>query len=234
MVRALLMGCGVALFLWARLGRPDLSPVVGPAIDRGQALAGTALAQLQAALPTQPPPTLNGTPVPVPVTMVPGFVPPPPPSAAPAMSDAGPVGCPVMPASGRVVMTQGYGVGSHAPAAIWGAVDLVVDGDGDGVAEPGASWDAPIVATHDGTVTATPNSNPAGNHVWVTSPDGVWKTGYSHLSQILVSTGQTVRAGEQIGLLGSTGMSSGPHLDYQVWRGGTNVDPTGLVDPCFL
>ena len=126
-------------------------------------------------------------------------------------------------------MTQGYGVGTHAPAATWGAVDLAVDGDGDGYAEAESSWDSPIVATHDGVVVVTLNSHPAGNHVWVKHPDGVWKTGYSHMSSVSVSSGQSVRAGEQIGFLGSTGMSSGPHLDYQVWRSGVNVDPTYMV-----
>ncbi len=47
---------------------------------------------------------------------------------------------------GAVVMTQGYGVGSHAPAHIWGAIDLAVDGDGDGSAEPGPSWGAALSA----------------------------------------------------------------------------------------
>ena len=42
-----------------------------------------------------------------------------------------PFGCPVQPNAGRVVMTQGYGVGTHAPTAIWGAIDLAVDGNGD-------------------------------------------------------------------------------------------------------
>lgn len=151
--------------------------------------------------------------------------------AAPAfaLTEHGPIGCPVRPAAGQVVITQGYGVGTHAPAAIWGAVDLAVDGDGDGVAEPGASWYAPVVATHDGHVTVTLNSHPGGNHVWVDEPGGVWRTGYSHLALVTVVSGQFVRAGEQIGLIGSTGVSSGPHLDYQVWREGVNIDPTWLV-----
>jgi murein DD-endopeptidase MepM/ murein hydrolase activator NlpD len=145
------------------------------------------------------------------------------------LSEAGPLGCPVQPAAGRVVITQGYGVGSHAPAETWGAVDLAVDGNGDGYAEPGASWYAPVVATHDGIVTASLDSYPAGNHVWVNEPAGVWRSGYAHLAIVTVASGQFVRAGEQIGMIGSSGVSSGPHLDYQVWRGGTNIDPTSLV-----
>ncbi|NTU84383.1 MAG: M23 family metallopeptidase [Chloroflexales bacterium] len=145
------------------------------------------------------------------------------------LSEQGPLGCPVKPARGAVVMTQGYGVGTHAPAEIWGAIDLAVDGDGDGYAEVASSWYVPIVATHDGTVTVSLDSDPAGNNVSISEPGGVWRTSYSHLALVTVVSGQFVRAGEQIGLMGSTGKASGPHLDYQVWRGGVNIDPTALV-----
>lgn len=115
----------------------------------------------------------------------------------------------------NTVMTQGYGVGSHAPAATWGAVDLAIDGNGDGAADPDGSWDHPIYATHDGVVAVTSNSYPAGNHVWVANDE--FRTGYAHLSRFAVDSGQQVRRGDLIGYIGSTGMSSGPHLDYQVW-----------------
>jgi len=145
------------------------------------------------------------------------------------LDEAGPHGCPVQPATGRVVITQGYGVGSHTPTAIWGAIDLAVDGNGDGVAEPEASWYAPVVATHDGRVRVTLDSYPAGHHVWVLAADGIWRTGYSHLAIVTVIDGQQIQAGDMIGLMGSTGFASGPHLDYQVWRGEVNIDPTTLV-----
>lgn len=188
-----------------------------------------AILELRAALPepavspdlllaTTPPETVAPAPLPT-IEPAPAFI----------LTDAGPLGCPVKPTTGRVVITQGYGVGTHAPAAIWGAVDLAVDGNGDGYADEAGSWYQPIVATHDGTVTVTLNSHPAGNHVWIADPTGVWRTGYSHLAIVTVVSGQFVRAGEQIGMLGSTGMSTGPHLDYQVWRNGVNLDPTGLV-----
>lgn len=186
-------------------------------LTKRAALLGEALSP---ALAAGPAPGEEVAPAPLPVI-----------EAAPAfvLTEQGPVGCPVRPTAGRVVMTQGYGVGTHAPAAIWGAVDLAVDGDGDGYAEVGPSWYAPIVATHDGHVTVSLDSFPAGNHVWVDEPGGVWRTGYAHMALVTVVSGQFVRAGDQIGLLGSTGNSSGPHLDYQVWRSGVNVDPTWLV-----
>jgi murein DD-endopeptidase MepM/ murein hydrolase activator NlpD len=135
----------------------------------------------------------------------------------------------------NTVMTQGYGVGTHAPAEIWGAVDLALDGTGDGRADPTGTWNQPVYATHYGVVKVTPNSYPAGNHVWVTND--AYRTGYAHLADFVVTNGQVVEAGDMIGYIGSTGMSSGPHLDYQVWeqRGGAwvNVNPLdyGALDP---
>ncbi|PDV99509.1 M23 family metallopeptidase [Candidatus Chloroploca asiatica] len=114
------------------------------------------------------------------------------------------------------VMTQGYGVGTHAPAHVWGAIDLAIDSTGNGMADPQGSWNHPIYATHDGVVTVTPNSYPAGNHVWIVND--AYRTGYAHLATFTVSNGQVVARGDLIGTMGSTGMSSGPHLDYQVWE----------------
>jgi murein DD-endopeptidase MepM/ murein hydrolase activator NlpD len=125
----------------------------------------------------------------------------------------------------NAVMTQGYGVGSHAPASIWGAVDLALDGDGDGQADPQGSLGAPVYATHRGVVHLARDTWPAGNHIWV---EGVrFKTGYSHLKDFApgLQDGQMVERGQLIAYIGSTGSSSGPHLDYQVWRDGVNVNP---------
>lgn len=116
----------------------------------------------------------------------------------------------------NVVMTQDYGVGSHAPAHIWGAIDLALDGNGDGQADPNGSTGQPIYATHSGAVRVTPNSWPAGNHVWVINSR--YKTGYAHLQDFTVTSGDIVQRGDIIGYMGSSGQSSGPHLDYQVWQ----------------
>ncbi|NTV66014.1 MAG: M23 family metallopeptidase [Oscillochloris sp.] len=128
--------------------------------------------------------------------------------------DARPQGNPL--ADSHTVMTQGYGVGTHAPAATWGAVDLAIDGNGDRTADPEGSLQHPIYATHSGVVKLTPNSWPAGNHIWVSNDQ--YRTGYSHLVSFAVADGQTVAPGDLIGYLGSSGQSSGPHLDYQVWQ----------------
>jgi len=240
----------------ARTGSaPPLSSAPPPAASTPAPVAtgvpATAPNNLPAARPTaapvptaaRPAPSAGPAPTTLPMPLSPALLAGPPPAerVAPAplptiealppfrLSDAGPIGCPVAPTRGRVVLTQGYGVGTHAPAEIWGAVDLAVDGDGDGYAEEWASWYAPIVATHDGYATVTPNSYPGGNYVSLQHPGGVWRTGYGHLALITVVSGQFVRAGEQIGLMGESGMASGPHLDYQVWRNGVNIDPTLLV-----
>ncbi len=125
--------------------------------------------------------------------------------------------------SSAAVMTQGYGVGTHAPAETWGAIDIAIDGDGDGQADPKGSDGAPVYATHRGVVQVTPNSVPAGNHIWVRNDR--YKTGYAHLKSFAVETGQVVERGQLIGYIGSTGQSSGPHLHYHVWKDGVNQNP---------
>jgi len=57
---------------------------------------------------------------------------------------------------------------------------------------------------------------------------------YGHMSKILVRPGQRVKRGDVIGLVGSTGRSTGPHLHYEVFRAGAQVDPRKfLSDPIF-
>ena len=184
----------------ALLAGPTARPIATPA-------APTATTKLPT--PTQPAPTI-----------APRFV----------LAEDGPHGCPLAPEVGRVVVTQGYDVGTHAPAGIWGAVDLAIDGDADGNAEPGATQGAPIFSTHDGVAHVTLNSWPGGNLVRVVDEPAGWSTVYAHLDTVLVIEGQAIRAGATIGVVGSTGMTSGPHLHYEVWHGGQNMDPSGLIE----
>jgi murein DD-endopeptidase MepM/ murein hydrolase activator NlpD len=114
------------------------------------------------------------------------------------------------------VVTQGYGVGSHAPADAWGGIDMALDGNGDGQADPQGTLGKPVYATHGGVVKASRDTWPAGNHIWVIN-DG-WRTGYAHLLDFAVEDGQEIQAGTLIGFIGSTGQSSGPHLHYDVWE----------------
>lgn len=55
------------------------------------------------------------------------------------------------------------------------------------------------------------------------------KSRYAHLDSLLVEEQQTVRAGQPIGIQGNTGVSSGPHLHFEVWRDGEAIDPAKVV-----
>lgn len=123
----------------------------------------------------------------------------------------------------RTVITQGYGVGTHAPASVWGGIDLAIDGDGDGKADPQGTWYAPVYATHDGVARVRSNTWPGGNYLAV--ENSRYKTAYAHLDSYAVIDGQPVVRGQLIGYVGSTGMSSGPHLHYEVWEYGVNRNP---------
>ncbi len=65
------------------------------------------------------------------------------------------------------------------------------------------------------------------DHGW-----GVY-TGYAHMSETFVSPGQTVQAGDTIGIIGSTGRSVGPHLHWEVWINGIPVDPLQWINQTF-
>ncbi|ABU58569.1 peptidoglycan DD-metalloendopeptidase family protein [Roseiflexus castenholzii] len=140
-----------------------------------------------------------------------------------------PRGYPLIAPVGQIVVTQGYGTGTHAPAAVWGALDFAIDADSDGYAEPGPTRGAPVIATHDGIARVYPGSWPGGNFVRIENRETGWTTAYGHLDSILVRDGQEVWRGDLIGTVGSTGYATGPHLHYEVWQQGINVDPTPFV-----
>ncbi len=85
-----------------------------------------------------------------------------------------------------------------------------------------------IVATGNGVVTEDNRRSGYGLQVLVDHGFG-YKTRYAHLSKISVTVGQEVKRGQKIGELGSTGLSSGPHLHYEVILRGTPVDPLGYI-----
>ena len=60
---------------------------------------------------------------------------------------------------------------------------------------------------------------------------GGWTTVYGHAREVLVGPGDVVAAGETIALVGSSGLSTGPHLHYELRRGGVAVDPGGFLAP---
>ena len=82
----------------------------------------------------------------------------------------------------------------------------------------------PIYATADGVVDKAEFNGGFGNHVVIRHGYG-FETLYGHMVKIKARAGQTVKRGEVIGYLGSTGLSSGPHCHYEVHRNGVPVDP---------
>ena len=90
-----------------------------------------------------------------------------------------------------------------------------------------ASYGTPILAVTDGRVSAAGWAGGYGNQVRLDHGGGL-VTSYSHMSRIAVEPGSAVRQGEVIGYVGSTGLSTGPHLHYEVYRDGTPIDPATL------
>jgi len=93
----------------------------------------------------------------------------------------------------------------------------------DGIDLGGRTGD-PVFAAADGTVVQAGYDRGAGNHIVIRHGNGI-ETVYMHLSKVEVKKGQNVKKGEQIGKLGSTGRSTGPHLHYEVRRNGEPVNP---------
>ena len=87
-----------------------------------------------------------------------------------------------------------------------------------------------VSAVYFGTVTKTGEDDSWGKYVLVEHSDG-FETFYCHLSEIYVEKGAVIRQGETVGLVGSTGMSTGPHLHFEVRINGVRVDPELLVYP---
>lgn len=82
----------------------------------------------------------------------------------------------------------------------------------------------PIMTTASGTVIAAGYTSGNGNYVKVRH-NGTYTTQYLHMSKIKVRKGQYVSQGDVIGLVGSTGLATGPHVCYRFWVNGKQVDP---------
>ena len=91
----------------------------------------------------------------------------------------------------------------------------------------GASWGSPIVAAADGQVAGAGWSGGYGRQVRIWHGGGITTT-YSHMSEIVASPGSFVRRGQLIGYVGSSGLSTGPHLHYEVLKNGSPVNPLGV------
>ncbi|MCO0637982.1 peptidoglycan DD-metalloendopeptidase family protein, partial [Lutimaribacter sp. EGI FJ00014] len=96
----------------------------------------------------------------------------------------------------------------------------------------GVDWMAPVgtpvFAAFDGKITFQGNGGGYGNLVRIAHPDGR-ETRYAHLQRFNLknSVGTAVKAGEVIGYVGTTGLSTGPHLHFELYQAGSAVDPLG-------
>ena len=79
----------------------------------------------------------------------------------------------------------------------------------------------------DGTVNYAGRHGGHGNFIRISHGGGL-QSGYAHLSRFAVSSGQRVRRGQVVGYAGSTGLSTGPHLHYELYRGGRTIDPMSV------
>jgi murein DD-endopeptidase MepM/ murein hydrolase activator NlpD len=91
----------------------------------------------------------------------------------------------------------------------------------------GAAWGTPIVAAADGKVISAGWAGGYGRAVAIAHAEGV-ETKYGHMSRIVAYPGELVRRGEVIGYVGSSGLSTGPHLHFEVMKNGHPVNPLSV------
>lgn len=92
-----------------------------------------------------------------------------------------------------------------------------------------ASTGTPVYASGDGRVAASGYSRANGNYVYIKHGDR-YMTRYLHLHKRVVNSGQRVRQGQTIGTVGSTGLSTGPHLHYEFLVNGVHRNPKDVLD----
>ncbi len=119
--------------------------------------------------------------------------------------------------AGRVSSTYGWRRDPiHGRAKFHGGIDLA------------ARYGTEVPAAADGTVVSAGEQGGYGLTVVVKHRDG-FQTRYAHLSSIDVHEGDAVGKGELLGRVGSTGRSTGPHLHFEVLKGGQRIDPDRFV-----
>ena len=90
----------------------------------------------------------------------------------------------------------------------------------------------PVVSIGDGTVVEKGYKG-GGGHTVKIRHNSTYTTAYLHLSKYAkdLRVGNRVKQGEVIGYVGSSGSSTGPHLDFRVWKNGTPIDPLKMESP---
>lgn len=97
-----------------------------------------------------------------------------------------------------------------------------------GALDIAAAEGSTVVATTHGVVHAVGDHSRLGRYVMLSLRDGSMAT-YGHLKDYIVATGQPVRRGQPIGHVGSTGRSTGPHVDFRLEIDGRHIDPLPLM-----
>ena len=90
-----------------------------------------------------------------------------------------------------------------------------------------AGYGTPILAASDGRIARAGWAGGYGRQVMINHAGG-YATSYSHMSRIVAQPGQFVRQGQVIGYVGSTGLSTGPHLHYELHRNGLAINPSSV------
>jgi murein DD-endopeptidase MepM/ murein hydrolase activator NlpD len=91
----------------------------------------------------------------------------------------------------------------------------------------GAAWGSPIVAAGNGQVVAAGWAGGYGREVQIAHGGGLTSL-YGHMSEIVAQAGSYVHAGQLIGYVGSSGLSTGPHVHFEVRQGGQPVNPLAV------
>jgi murein DD-endopeptidase MepM/ murein hydrolase activator NlpD len=86
-----------------------------------------------------------------------------------------------------------------------------------------------VAAVRSGVITEIRTSPTFGKVLEFETEDG-YKIMYAHLSEILVKKGDKIKQGDIVAKSGNTGLSTGPHLHYSLWKDGKLLDPMGYVD----
>lgn len=89
---------------------------------------------------------------------------------------------------------------------------------------------SPILAAHSGTVITAGWQNSIYGYAVLIDHGNGWQTHYAHCSKVLVKPGDTVRQGQKIALVGSTGNSTGPHLHLELKKDGVYLNPAQYFD----
>lgn len=94
----------------------------------------------------------------------------------------------------------------------------------------GTGYNSPIYAVTNGVVSESTYRYPDGNYVCINHNNGYY-TCYAHMQKRAVTVGQTVERGGIIGYVGSTGLSTGPHVHFEVWVGGRPWNGGRRINP---